>query len=306
MYKTRASELQEEELWTKGLPGEEEEEGGLKDRVLNAYDDVFTSGDKGAKKKMNHAKDSAGKGKGGWRSVDMIVQHHNYTTEALSWKGHDVGLFKLEGGRYGKRAKGSVAPACLPTAGYDMERHRKHTYFAGWGRRFSPYCITDDLGPESNAVCGSYKCGDPRTTQCGMDFIYKGEKRKECIRCGDSPSLSDPTCKNLLESLPELEKHRKKMHVFQDGSYVTTCYPRMDKEKGWCTIQHPGKDQVEPEPNKGWGFCSHAEDQKHCNNKVPGDANLTAFRVEALSKEYCVTELGANLAAGQPAGEKEE
>ncbi len=258
------------------------------------------------KKKKINAKDSADDDMG-WIENDMIVWHHNFTTEALSWKGHDIGLLRFRNETYGKRAKGTVAPACLPARDYSMEHHRKHTYFAGFGIRFSPYCITDDLGPESQAVCGSYDNCSPRTRVCLLNFLYKGKKRKECITCGDTPSLSDPICRNLLDSMPQLEKERKKMHVFQDGNYVTTCYPRVDDERGWCTTKTPGQEEVEPEPNKGWGFCSHAPDQRYCNEVTPADqTNTTAFRVDPLSKDYCVTELGANLADEQPDVKYEE
>ncbi len=274
---------------------------------MNSYDNIFYNPKRGGKKKKIHSKGSENDDNKGWREMEMQLWHHNYTTEALSWKGYDVGLTRLVAGKYGKRANGSVAPACLPAGDYDMEQYRKHTYFAGWGRRFSPYCLTDDLGPESQAVCGSNDCSfDPRTDQCLLNFLYNGKKHRECLTCHETPSLSDPICKNLLDSLPLLEKERKKMHIFQNGTYITTCYPRVDKENGWCAIQTPGKEQKEPEPNKGWGFCSNAPDQKYCNKYVEGGSNSTAFRVEALSKEYCVTELGANLAHEQPDVPEEE
>ena len=94
------------------------------------------------------------------------------------------------------------------------------------------------------------------------------------------------------------------VHLFDyKKKHITTCYPLYENgnSKGWCSIRRSGvKENTEPEPNKGWGFCSNDRWQKHCNGKIHLVSNMSPMKTSILSDPYCIEELKDNLEAEQP------
>ncbi len=268
--KVKGSLLAEDELWEDDLESEES------DNVIDEDDDV-------------------------WRYVDKVIYNSKFTTEALSWKGYDYALLKLRGTDGHVNYNGSIAPACLASSDYDLERRRDSTYYAGYGRRFVPFCVTDDRGPDAFGICGRPKNCRPRTDECGVDFLYKGRRHKECIKDQVHPSALHPICQSLRKQVRGVENTSKIIHIFKGSKFVTTCYPA-EAVNGWCGTRRPGVDvDSEPKSNSGWGFCSGDKSQRFCNQEVPsGYSDSTAFAVQLLTDDYCVKELGANLAVEQP------
>ena len=109
-----------------------------------------------------------------------------------------------------------------------------------------------------------------RATSCDLDFLYDGKTHKNCISSEPSPSSKDDNCNKLRTKIPDV--NNVTVHLFHpDRSYITTCYPLFENQnsKGWCSIRRSGvNENIEPEPTKGWGFCSTDPWQKHCNGEI--------------------------------------
>ena len=245
-----------------------------------------------------------------WRAIDKIIVHSGFTTEALSWKGFDFALLRLSRNDYGdevsKAISALIAPACLAEHNFPdlIVEYPDDTFMAGFGRREIPYCMTDEYGPEVYEVCGMKpECAsEHRATHCSLEFLYNGKTHNKCITSKPSPSSKDENCINLRE------KHKKlsnvTVHLFNSKKkHITTCYPLYEKgnSKGWCSIRRSGvNENTEPEPNKGWGFCSNDRWQKHCNGQIQLVSNMSPMKTSILSDPYCIDELKANLEAEQP------
>ena len=245
-----------------------------------------------------------------WRTIEKIIVHSGFKTEALSWKGFDYALVKLSKTDYGKQYPkdmgGMTVPVCLAEHGFAdiVTKNSKKVYMAGFGRREIPYCMTDAQGPESYEVCGMNEmCSkEHRATRCDLNFLYDGKMHKKCISSEPSPSSKDKNCAKLRTKYPSL--NNVTVHLFDSGrKYVTTCYPLYESKnsKGWCSIRRSGiKENIEPEPTKGWGFCSNDPWQKHCNGEIQILTNTTPFKTSMLNDNYCVEALKDNLDVEQP------
>ena len=60
-----------------------------------------------------------------------------------------------------------LVPICLPTQKFALELKSKEAVIAGFGRRQTPFCSTDMMGPEAFEICGT-----PQTCD------YHGESSK--------------------------------------------------------------------------------------------------------------------------------
>lgn len=95
-----------------------------------------------------------------------------------------------------------VVPICLPTLKFADAFDGKDAVMAGYGRRENPFCMTDMMGPQAFEICGSpqyCKYNDPGLRKCGLDFIYKGKKRRSCMKT-EPPSSQHPLCKKYKET----------------------------------------------------------------------------------------------------------
>jgi len=148
----------------------------------------------------------------GYRKIQRVIVHGRYAGDSRSWRGNDLALIQL--GQYGQEWKKIaengevVVPICLPTQKFVEEHfsqsHSKDATVAGFGRRQNPYCVTDIRGPEAFEICGSPQtCNyrSPFQSACGMDFIYQGKKRQECLK-EKPPSSHHPFCQAYSKSLP--------------------------------------------------------------------------------------------------------
>ncbi len=251
----------------------------------------------------------SGEKSGEWRTAEKVILHRKFQRGALIWKGYDFALLKFLPGNSagssnsGKGPKGTVAPACLASRKYNAEKHQKNTYFTGYGRRYIPHCLTDGTGPVKYGVCGrpDYCNQSSRTRNCGLDFLYKGQRHNVCLTDEDTPSAADPMCVSLRKTSPELNGEERPVHVLDDKKeYLTTCYPQR-APNGWCTTRAPGiADRKEPGYTEGWGFCSDSESQKFCNEFVPIKQNSTAYSLSILNPSFCRKQIGKNLNVEQP------
>jgi hypothetical protein len=137
-----------------------------------------------------------------WRKIKKVIVHHGFQSEALSWKGYDLALLKLEPVKSGNSGNGgTIIPACVAATGFSDATVFKSldVFMAGFGRRAVPHCLTDDMGPEQFGVCGRpMRCTtNHRTKQCGLDFLYEGQKHTECVKDHDTPSTRDLDCQRL-------------------------------------------------------------------------------------------------------------
>ena len=143
---------------------------------------------------------------------------------------------------------------------------------------------------------------DHRTTSCELDFLYDGKHHSSCITSQPSPSSKDDDCIKLRKAKPETQNIT--VYLFHpDKTYLTTCYPLFgDKNsKGWCSTRRSGKFRdAEPEPTKGWGFCSNDEVQKHCNGHIQTRTDVSPREASVLEDSYCVNALKDNLHVEQP------
>ena len=59
----------------------------------------------------------------------------------------------------------------------------ENLFTTGFGKRRFPHCLTDNQGPEKFGLCGRpLECSkDHRATKCGLEFLYKGKKHKNCL-----------------------------------------------------------------------------------------------------------------------------
>ena len=245
-----------------------------------------------------------------WRAIEKIIIHSGFKTEALSWKGFDYALVKLSKSDYGKedpaKIGGIIAPACLAEKGFpNVHAKDSHqTFMAGFGRREIPYCITDNNGPEAYEICGMNKmCAkEHRATSCDLEFLYGGKTHKHCITSEPSPSSKDENCVNLRSK--NLKLNNVTVHLFDSkNKYVTTCYPLYESEnpKGWCSVRRSGvEENTEPQPTKGWGFCSNDPWQKHCNGEIQLVTDMLPRKASMLTDRYCVEALKDNLQVEQP------
>ena len=110
-------------------------------------------------------------GKKYWRRIERIIMHKNYTTESLTWQGHDLALIHLEAKNGKTVPNGKMIPACLPTSHFDDESNDT-LFAAGYGWRRIPHCLTDMEGPEKFQTCGrEFKCTkDHRAKYCPLNF----------------------------------------------------------------------------------------------------------------------------------------
>ena len=95
-------------------------------------------------------------GVSGWRRIETIIKHKGFETEATSWKGSDLALIKLVPAPESLNSiPGDVTiPACIAGETFDDLSVGGDYFVAGFGRRESPHCITDDSGPVSFGTCG--------------------------------------------------------------------------------------------------------------------------------------------------------
>ena len=98
------------------------------------------------------------------------------------------------------------------------------------------FSMTNDQGPEKFAICGRPKNCGHTTTFCGLDFLYDGEHHKESCLSIDTPSAKDPQCRKLYDANDNVDRTIVN-HIFDDGKYVTSCYPSRPPAgtTGWCT-----------------------------------------------------------------------
>ena len=76
---------------------------------------------------------------------------------------------------------------------------------------------------------------------------------------------------------------------------------------GWCTVRDPGaKEDVEPTPARGWGFCWDDPSQVNCNGVIRDVTDHRAVAVSLLAEEYCVDKLEDNLKVEQPSVRRKE
>ena len=235
------------------------------------------------------------------RRVVRLIKHKKFKSEALTWQGYDMALLELEPEvQFGM---GHSVPVCLPKPGQDQFPGK--WFVAGYGHRRIPHCMTDGEGPEAFEVCGrpQFCAMRHRTSQCGLNFLYDGSYHNSCLRTA-TPSASDPECVALREYLPELSDSKKRIHIFDEqDQYLTTCFRQQPPEGGWCTTRPQGVfDNSEPEPSRGWGFCSQRPEFKQCNERIlNNDAYRDSSRkqVNLLEEDYCVDKLEANLKVEQ-------
>ena len=77
--------------------------------------------------------------------------------------------------------------------------------------------------------------------------------------------------------------------------------------QGWCTVRDPGtKEDVEPAPARGWGFCWDDPSQINCNRVIHDVTDHRAVAVSLLAEAYCVNKLEDNLKVEQPSVRREE
>ena len=239
----------------------------------------------------------------GWRTVEQVVLHPGFEGVALSWKGHDFALLKLSA-EARNEVPGSIVPICLPRK-LEEDDPLGLLHVAGYGRRQLPHCVTNDVGPEKFGICGRpVECTKVhRARKCGLSFLYNDMTHKQCIH-GRTPSSRDPECRKMLKSFGR-KKLRRTTHIVSENSdkILVTCYPTKPAKgsKGWCTVRDPMHDEdIEPEFEKGWGFCSEDHDQETCNTSVNDELDLESFQVSKLSKSYCLEQLMLNLNIEQP------
>ena len=216
-----------------------------------------------------------------------------------------VKLSRFDYGKEDPKAFSSfIAPACLAENNIEIAENPDDTFMAGFGRREIPYCMTDARGPEVYEVCGMKpECAtEHRATQCSLEFLYDGKMYNNCITSEPSPSSKDKNCSKLRAKNKKLSNVT--VHLFDyKKKHITTCYPLYENgnSKGWCSIRRSGvKENTEPEPNKGWGFCSNDRWQKHCNGEIHLVSNMAPMKTSILSDPYCIDELKSNLEAEQP------
>ena len=241
-----------------------------------------------------------------WRNIVKIIRHKNFQSEALSWKGYDLALVELSDKENSPLQGGPAVPICLSGADFaDLEPGR-NLMLAGFGRRYIAHCLTDAMGPETFETCGRpIACSrNHRTRHCGLEFLYDGKKWNRCIK-DPTPSQADKECQSIRNSIGQEEKT---VHIIEGGKYRKTCFKvKASNGAGWCTTRKPGVNKnSEPTPDSGWGFCSDAPNQKHCNEFVPNKQDTRPIELDVLSNEYCVDKLGDNLAVEQPNVEKGE
>ena len=217
---------------------------------------------------------------------------------------------KLSKTNYGnedpQNLKGLIAPVCLAEPEFPDTKldTYQNTYMAGFGRREIPYCITDSKGPEAYEICGmNLQCSkEHRATRCELDFVYDGKSYNSCITSAPSPSSKDKNCDKLRSQHHKLNNIT--VHLFDaKHKYKTTCYPLYGNanSKGWCSTRRSGvKENSEPEPTKGWGFCSNDPWQKHCNGEIQLVTDIAPKPATLLSDKYCVEALKDNLDVEQP------
>lgn len=241
------------------------------------------------------------------RKVDRIIMHKQFEGEALSWKGFDLALIHTNDN--GSSFK--VNPVCLAGENFpDLDATKPWPMFmAGHGRRLLSHCFTNEVGPETFETCGRpVACShNHRARKCGLEFLYKGELRKNCLT-EETPSAGDPDCVKLRKAVPELKESQKLIHIFNGDEYVTTCYPVKPAEgsRGWCTTRKQGIDtNSEPTYRSGWGFCSNATNQKSCNEEIDHSEDTKDMSTSILEDKYCVDKLEANLLVEQPKTKRE-
>ena len=107
-----------------------------------------------------------------WRRIDKIILHKGFQGEALSWKGYDLALLKLETQTGHDVPEGTIRPVCLAVDGFD-DKNNGSLFMAGYGRRRIPHCLTNTLGPEKFQVCGREReCSkDHRARSCSLEFL---------------------------------------------------------------------------------------------------------------------------------------
>lgn len=238
-----------------------------------------------------------------WRRVEKVIVDPAWKGETLSMYGNDLALLKLDPKLEGPQA-GYAAPVCLPDPQQpDLKPDRsEELFFAGFGRRRLPHCITNMNGPDMFHLCGRplecTRSSEHRTEKCGLDFLYKNTTQSACLAL-PNPSTEHPICKKLATDKKKYFK--KKTFVFDAELKVllATCYPTImqDKEKGWCTTRAPNDDvNKEPEYDRGWGFCGQEEDQEFCDKQIDTTfQNTERVSVKQLDTKYCVDQLELNL-----------
>ena len=239
-----------------------------------------------------------------WRKVKRLIMHKAFESEALSWQGYDIALMELDRETL-FRGDGYAVPLCLPKNREGLGGTRK--FVAGYGHREVPHCFTDSTGPETFEVCGRpQQCAKiHRTKKCGLNFLYNGDFHRSCIKT-ETPSAKDEECIALRNSQPSLKGSQRRIHIFdRDDKYLTTCYRELPPPGGWCTTRSQGVTRdTEPEPTKGWGFCSQSPEYRSCTKFVHKVEDSSRKRVSILDESYCIDKLEANLKVEQQGVEK--
>ena len=235
-----------------------------------------------------------------WRKVEKVFTQE-YKGLSKIYKGNDLVLIKLAP-ESETNTKKHYAPACLPDPSkpdFGEGDQDVDLYFAGYGRRRIPHCLTDGRGPDQYKVCGRpISCShDHKTEECGIEFVYKGKKHTSCIS-QDTPSSENNQCVEILEKNGR-EDFEKKTYIMDDNNkLVTTCYPfKVGKgSKGWCATRLPWVDEnTEPAPDAGWGFCGDDEMQSECNSHISSIVDTRLFPINHLNDKHCVEQLRLNL-----------
>ena len=189
----------------------------------------------------------------------------------------DLALVKV--GRKIEFKRGIVAPVCLPPGPHYPDHPSRSgkvfkAYVAGWGAEYSQ-CDSNLFGPSPH-------------TMCKFPFVYNGILHKSCAHI-PPPSSDNEVCKQFHAWAkgkdPNFDPNdrSKVFSVFLwdlkvNKARVTTCYPLLAYESGWCGTCYEGElkpgeegfcdkyhfgrelkgssEYGKPIPDANWGWCS--------------------------------------------------
>jgi len=248
---------------------------------------------------MKHLAD----GRGSKHRVDEIIlpQKAYKGGQYGEYGGYDFLLIKVEGTMPGKLA------ACLPSASYQPSQ----PYIGGYGRYRRVPCETNALGPHVYEYCKvdpscTKETSNFKQAKCGLQFKYKDEIHRSCIKDQPTPSQEDPLCKKLRRSTGLTDKEMVMLKLDEvvvldkSNQVLTACYRTRPSIHGWCgttknTITGRQQDREKAdhsiEANQGWGMCGDTcEDQEE--SQLTGKARVK--KVEILDQRWCDDKLVAH------------